>query len=157
MSRLRASVPDPAPHPAAVTAQGCVGYTTGVFDLLHVGHVRLLQRARQHCDHLIVGVASDALSLARKGKRPVQGQNERIEIVSALKCVDRVVLQDRFDNRADWVNYRYHRLFKGDDWKDHPDWVALQHTMAPLGVEIVFLPYTPDISSTRMREVYAQG
>ncbi len=122
--------------------------------MLHVGHVRILKRARRRCDHLIVGVASDDLCLSRKGKQPVQTQEERIEIVSAIRFVDKVILQDSFDNIADWKRLRFNILFKGSDWKGHPDWVQTEAGLAPLGVRVVFLPYTHDISTSKLRKHY---
>ena len=68
-----------------------VGYTTGVFDLFHIGHLRLLQRAKSRCDRLIVGVSTDELVQSYKNKKPVIPFEERSEIVAALKCVDVVV------------------------------------------------------------------
>lgn len=133
-----------------------IGYTTGVFDMLHVGHVNLLKRARSLCDYLIVGVASDALSIARKNKAPVQNAHDRMSVVAELRSVDKVVLQSVFDNIADQEVYRFDLLFKGDDWKGHPDWVDLESKLGARGVKIVFLPYTKGISSTRLREVYKE-
>lgn len=128
-----------------------IGYTTGVFDMFHIGHLNLLRRARAACDRLIVGVTTDDLALARKGRGPVIPQAERMEIVGALACVDEVVTQRDMDKMAAWERIGFHRMFVGDDWKGHPKWVALEEAFAPKGVEIVYFPYTAHVSSSRLR------
>ena len=130
-----------------------IGYTTGVYDLFHVGHLNLLQRARAECDYLIVGVTSDALAASRKSREPFVPLTERMEIVSALRCVDHIVVQDTMDKYAAWTQYGFHRMFVGDDWKGHPNWVALEQRFAPEGVEIVYFPYTEYVSTTRLRAI----
>lgn len=130
-----------------------IGYTTGVYDLFHIGHLNLLRRARAECDHLIVGVTSDALCLARKNKLPIIPQDERMEIVGALDCVDTVVTQDDMDKYGAWERHRFHKMFVGDDWKGDPKWVALEERFRPDGVEIVYFPYTAHTSSSRLRGV----
>lgn len=128
-----------------------IGYTTGVFDMFHIGHLNLLRRARARCDRLVVGVTSDELVLARKERGPVIPQAERMEIVGALSCVDEVVEQRDMDKLAAWERIGFHRMFVGDDWKGHPKWVALGEAFAPKGVEIVYFPYTAHVSSSRLR------
>jgi glycerol-3-phosphate cytidylyltransferase len=130
-----------------------IGYTSGVFDLFHIGHLNILQRARAECDHLIVAVTSDTLSASRKGKTPIIPLPERMEIVAALRCVDEVVVQEDMDKYGAWERHRFHRMFVGDDWRGSPSWVALEERFRPLGVEVVYFPYTAHTSSTRLREV----
>lgn len=134
-----------------------IGYTTGVYDLFHVGHLNLLKRASAFCDHLIVGVTTDELSLARKGKLPVIPFEERVEIVRALRCVGDVVPQADMDKFAAWERYRFHKMFVGDDWKGHAAWVKLESRLSVHGVEIVYFPYTPHVSSSHLRSVLAEG
>lgn len=129
------------------------GYTTGVYDLFHIGHLNLLRRAADRCDRLIVGVTSDELSFSRKNKYPIIPLKERMEIVGALRFVDEVVVQEDMDKYAAWERHRFDRMFVGDDWKGHPKWVALEERFAPHGVEIVYFPYTAHTSSSRLREV----
>ena len=130
-----------------------IGYTSGVYDLFHVGHLNLLKRARLHCDYLIVAVTSDELSLSRKGKMPIIPLSERMAIVSELRCVDQVVVQEDMDKYGAWERLRFHKMFVGDDWKGDPKWVDLEERFKPHGVEIVYFPYTAHTSSTRLREV----
>jgi glycerol-3-phosphate cytidylyltransferase len=125
-----------------------VGYTTGVFDLFHIGHLNLLRAARERCDRLIVGVATDEFASARKGGTPVIPFAERCEVVSEIKGVDHVVTYSRTDDLADWERFSFKRIFKGSDWKGHPRWAQLSH----VDVEIVFLPYTESISTTLLRQ-----
>ena len=93
-----------------------IGYTTGVFDLFHVGHLNILKRAREQCDFLIVGVSTDELVEQYKNKRPVICYQERMEIVKAIRYVDRVVPQTSRDKLAAWKEHRFDKMFVGDDW-----------------------------------------
>ena len=127
------------------------GYTTGVYDMFHVGHLVLLERAKERCDRLIVGVTTDELSLAQKGKVPIVSFNERRRIVAALRCVDITVPQTSMDKRAAWENLRFDRMFVGDDWRGTDRWNALEREFGELGVEIVYCAYTDTTSSTRLR------
>lgn len=129
-----------------------VGYSAGVFDMFHVGHLRILERARRKCDELLVGVATDELSSQVKGKAPVVSFEERREIVAALRCVDRVVMQTENDKVRAWEEWGFDVLFKGDDWKGTAEYLSLEERFAPLGVQIVYFPYTKFTSSTMLRE-----
>ena len=128
-----------------------IGYTTGVYDMFHVGHLRILQRARLECDRLVVGVTTDELSLGSKGKTPIIPFEERREIVSGLACVDQVVAQTSMDKMKAWQQWGFNKIFVGDDWAGTSRWESLQQDFAKVGVEIVFFPYTPHTSSTMLR------
>lgn len=128
-----------------------VGYTTGVFDLFHIGHLRLLQAASQHCDQLIVGVATDEMTLARKGILPVVPFEDRCEIVSSIKGVCRVVAHGKTDDLGDWEVIHYQRIFKGSDWQGSPRFNQLSDEFAKRGIEVIFFPYTMRISTTLLR------
>ncbi|WP_206483717.1 adenylyltransferase/cytidyltransferase family protein [Thalassotalea sp. G2M2-11] len=130
-----------------------IGYTTGVFDLFHIGHLNVLKRAKLECDYLIVGVTSDELSLAAKNKTPVIPFNERLEIVEAIKFVDEVVPQVNYDKMEAWNNLKFDRMFVGDDWKGTDKWNQIEKEFAEVGVEILYFPYTSHTSSTKLREV----
>ncbi|WP_179381626.1 adenylyltransferase/cytidyltransferase family protein [Jannaschia marina] len=134
-----------------------IGYTAGVYDMFHIGHLNLLTRARAACDHLIVGVTTDALAAARKGRPPVIPEAERMAIVGALRCVDRVVAQTDMDKAAAQATLGFDVMFVGDDWKGHPAWVALEAVFAPRGVEIVYFPYTGHVSSSALRAAGLQA
>ncbi|GIU46645.1 cytidyltransferase [Shewanella colwelliana] len=130
-----------------------IGYTTGVFDLFHIGHLNVLKRARLECDYLIVGVTSDELSSTVKGKKPVIPFVERMEIVEAIKFVDEVVPQTNYDKREAWSNLKFDMMFVGDDWKGTEKWNAIETEFNALGVEIFYFPYTTHTSSTILRDV----
>jgi glycerol-3-phosphate cytidylyltransferase len=132
-----------------------IGYTTGVFDLFHIGHLNLLRAASAGCDQLIVGVTTDELSCADKGRRPVIPFAERAAIVAAIRGVDRVVPQLMNDKARAWEELRFNKLFVGDDWRGTPRWNALEAELIPKGVLFEYLPYTQHISSSRIRSIVA--
>ena len=124
-----------------------IGYTTGVYDLFHVGHVRLLNKAKTLCDELIVGVSSDEL-VSYKNKKAVINQYERIEIVSNIKAVDSVVIQKDMDKFKMWEKLKFDIMFVGDDWKGTKKWNDFENIFKKVGVKIVYFPYTQGTSST---------
>jgi glycerol-3-phosphate cytidylyltransferase len=130
-----------------------IGYTSGVFDMFHVGHLNILMRAKDECDRLIVAVTTDELSLSRKSKSPIIPYAERAQIVEALRCVDKVVPQSDMNKFRAWEEHRFHTMFVGDDWKGTQTWNALEEEFCSVGVEIVYLPYTQHTSSTVLRNV----
>ena len=129
-----------------------IGYTTGVFDLFHVGHLNILRQAKERCDYLIVGVSTDELTEQYKHKRPVISYEERAEIVRAIRYVDEVIPQTDRDKFAAWEKLHFQRMFVGDDWKGSPLFEELEQKFQPLGVEIVYFPYTNGTSSTILTE-----
>lgn len=130
-----------------------IGYTTGVFDLFHIGHLNLLRRAKLECDYLIVGVTTDELCMEAKSKAPVIPFMERIEIVESIKYVDDVVPQVNYDKFAAWNTLKFDKMFVGDDWKGTEKWNALGQKFTEVGVEIVYFPYTRHTSSTYLKEI----
>lgn len=128
-----------------------VGYTTGVFDLFHIGHLRLLQRAKNECDRLIVGVSTDELVETYKDKRPVIPFEERIEIVSALRCVDEVVPQKHRDKIASYHEIKFDVMFVGSDWKGSELFDKVEAELADYGVSVVYFDYTNHVSSTSLK------
>lgn len=130
-----------------------IGYTTGVYDLFHIGHVNLLRRARLECDYLIVGVTTDELCIEAKGKAPIIPFTERMSVVESVRYVDMVVPQVNYDKMEAWRNHKFNVMFVGDDWKGTPKWVALEQEFSALGVEIVYFPYSQQTSSTRIRAI----
>ncbi len=125
-----------------------IGYTTGVYDMFHIGHLNVIQRAKAQCDYLIVGVSTDELVRKDKHKTPVIPYEERAAIVAALKYVDQVVPQPDKDKFGAWEKYRFDKMFVGSDWEGTPQWKQFEAQFAPVGVEIVYLPHTDGISST---------
>lgn len=128
-----------------------VGYAAGAFDLFHVGHLNILRRASEHCDHLIAGVVSDEMLELTKGRRPVVPLAERMEIVGALACVDQVHAEVVLDKLETWQELRFDVFFKGDDWRGTSKGIELERRFAEVGVEVVYFPYTVHTSSTMLR------
>lgn len=129
-----------------------IGYTTGVFDLFHIGHLNILRKAKENCDYLIVGVSTDELVQKYKQKWPVIPFEERMAIVNAIKYVDHVVAQDHRDKYQAWENIKFNKMFVGDDWKGSPLFNSLENKFKLVGVEVVYFPYTPGTSSTIVTE-----
>lgn len=129
-----------------------IGYTTGVFDMFHIGHLNILRRAKEQCDHLIVGVSTDALVEEYKHKKPIIPFEERIEIIKALKYVDEVVPQTTMDKYEAWERLHFEAMFHGDDWKGSSLYETYEEMFSKVGVELVFLPHTSGTSSTILSE-----
>lgn len=129
-----------------------VGYTAGVYDMFHVGHLNLLKRAKEMCDYLIVAVTTDELA-AYKNAKTVIPFEDRCTIVEAIKYVDKVVPQVDMDKMAAWERNQFDVMFVGDDWKGTDKWNQLEKDFAQVGVDIVYFPYTKKISSTKLREI----
>lgn len=128
-----------------------VGYTTGVYDMFHVGHLNLLKRAKEMCDYLIVGVTTDELT-SYKNKKAVIPFEDRMQIVQAVRYVDEAVPQVNMDKMAAWEKYHFDAMFVGDDWKGTEKWNRLEEDFRKVGVDIVYFEYTKKISSTMLRE-----
>jgi glycerol-3-phosphate cytidylyltransferase len=124
-----------------------IGYTSGVFDLFHIGHLNLLKNAKGMCDRLIVGVTTDDLSLY-KGKKPLIPFEDRIEIIKSIKYVDAAVPQETMDKAEMCKKVKASLLFVGDDWYSTPKWDAIERELQELGVKVIYFPYTKGISST---------
>lgn len=122
-----------------------VGITFGTFDLLHVGHINILERAKAVCDYLVVGVSTDGLNIAKKGAAPVYSEDERLKIVSALRVVDFVFLEESLEQKADYI-----RQFRADVLVMGQDWAGKFDHLRDL-CEVLYLPRTPHISTTQVR------
>lgn len=129
-----------------------IGYTTGVYDMFHIGHLNILKRAKEQCDYLIVGVSTDELVQKDKNKTPIIPFEERCAIVEAIKYVDKVVPQPDKNKKAAWERLKFNKMFVGSDWKGTEAWNRFEKEFEPLGVEIVYLSHTDGISSTLLRE-----
>ena len=124
-----------------------IGYTSGVYDLFHIGHLNLLRNAKGMCDKLVVGVTTDEL-VSYKLKKAVIPHNERMEIVRSNRYVDSVVPQEDMDKFEMWKKLKFDVMFVGDDWYNSDKWEDLEKKFKEVGVRIIFFPYTKGTSST---------
>ena len=129
-----------------------IGYTTGVFDLFHIGHLNILKRAKTNCDRLIVGVTTDELCVSRKGYKPFICFDERLEIISSLKYVDEAVPQSSMDKFEAWEKHKFNQMYVGDDWKGTDAWNKIEEDFKAVDVKVVYFPYTVKTSSTILRK-----
>lgn len=129
-----------------------VGYTTGVYDMFHIGHLNILKRAKEQCEYLIVGVTTDQLCFERKKKYPIINEMERVAIVESIKYVDQVVLQQDMDKIAAIKKYHADVVFVGSDWKGTEAWNKYEKDFWAEGCSVVYLDHTNGISSTILRE-----
>ena len=129
-----------------------VGYTTGVFDLFHVGHLNVLRAAHALCNRLIVGVSTDELAMEYKKKKPFIPFAERIEIVRAIRYVDLAVSREIYDKYEEWKRLKFNVLFVGDDWYGKENWKHYEAELAREGVKVIYLPHTPGTSSTELKK-----
>ncbi len=125
-----------------------VGYTTGVFDLFHVGHLNLLKRAKERCEYLIVGVSTDEVVREYKHKTPIIPFEERVAVVEAIRYVDKVVPQESMDKLVAWEKLHFDVVFHGDDWKGSNMYNEVEDKLKTVGCEMCFLPHTDGVSST---------
>lgn len=128
-----------------------IGYTTGVYDLFHIGHLNLLRKAKSMCDYLIVGVSTDEL-VGYKNKHAVIPFEERKQIVKGIRYVDEVVTQENMDKLEAWKKYRFNVMFVGDDWKGTEKWNRIETQLEAVGVKVVYFPYTKGTSSTLINQ-----
>lgn len=129
-----------------------IGYTTGVYDMFHIGHLNILRRAKELCDFLIVGVSTDDLVQKDKNKTPIIPFEDRVKIIEAIRYVDKVVPQCDKNKFAAWERYKFNKMFVGSDWKGTEVWNKFEEEFKPIGVEIIYLEHTDGISSTILRE-----
>lgn len=130
-----------------------IGYTTGVFDMFHIGHLHLLKKAKNRCDHLIVGVSTDELVQSYKGKTPIIPFEDRLEIVSSLKFVDDVVVQSHRDKLQAYFDIGFDVMFVGDDWKGSELFSKLEKELEKYGSRVEYFPYTENVSSTNFKAI----
>lgn len=128
-----------------------IGYTAGVYDLFHIGHLNLLKNAKGMCDKLIVGVTVDEL-VKYKGKESMIPYEDRAEIVRSIKYVDAVVPQTDMDKLSMCKKLGASYLFVGDDWYNTEKWNKYEEEFQKEGIKIIYFPYTKGISSTKIRE-----
>ena len=129
-----------------------VGYTTGVFDMFHIGHLNILKKAKEQCEYLIVGVSTDEVVKNYKNKLPIIPFEQRREIVAAIKYVDEVVPQTSLNKMDAYKKLKFNAIFHGSDWKGSEMYNKIIEEFADVGVDIVFLPHTDGVSSTMISE-----
>lgn len=129
-----------------------IGYTTGVYDMFHIGHLNIIRKAKEQCDYLIVGVTTDELCYARKKKYPIINEQERMEIVRAIRYVDEVVPQTDMDKIKAVKVHHADAVFVGSDWKGTEAWNKYEKEFAEVGCTVVYLDHTDGISSTILRD-----
>ena len=129
-----------------------IGYTTGVFDMFHIGHLNVLKRAKELCEYLIVGVTTDDLCQQRKHKLPIINQEDRFKIVEAIRYVDKVIFQENMDKFVIVEKYNCDVVFVGSDWKGTEAWEKYEKQFNSIGCYVEYLQYTEGISSTALRE-----
>lgn len=129
-----------------------IGYTTGTFDLFHVGHLNLLEKAKENCEILIVGVSTDKLVKDYKGELPVIPFEDRIRIVGALKCVDKVIAQKTLNKLDVLPDIQYDVLFHGDDWKNTKMYNEIEEKLREQKVSCIYFPYTKSVSTKSIKE-----
>ena len=129
-----------------------VGFTDGVYDMFHVGHLKMIRRAKALCDYLIVGVHSDAIVEGYKHRKTVINEDDRREIVGAIKEVDKAVINNTRDKLSLWELYHFDVVFIGDDWKGTERWNNFEKVLAQKGVHVEYLPYTKGVSTTQIRQ-----
>ena len=129
-----------------------VGFTDGVYDMFHVGHLNMIREAKKRCNFLIVGVHSDVIVEGYKHRKPLINEQQRREIVGAIRDVDLAVINETRDKILLWEKYHFDVVFIGDDWKGTERWNNFEKTLANVGVTVEYIPYTKGISTTQLRE-----
>lgn len=133
-----------------------IGYTTGVFDMFHIGHLNIIRRAKERCDYLIVGVSTDDVVEGYKHHKPVIPYEERAAIVAAIKYVDEVVPQTTMDKTEFLKTRHFDVMFHGDEWKGTDLYNHYEEEFAKYGARIEYLSHTDGISSSMLREVVSK-
>lgn len=134
-----------------------IGYTDGVYDLFHVGHLNMIQTAKKYCEYLIVGVHGDDVVKEYKHHKPIINENDRKRIIESIKGVDRAEINRFRDKLKLWELYHFDVVFIGDDWKGTERWNNFEKVLAEFNVDVVYVPYTKGISTTDIREKIMNG
>lgn len=128
-----------------------IGYTAGVYDMFHIGHLKLLNNAKGMCDKLIVGVTTDELAMY-KGKKPIIPYDDRAEIIRNIKCVDSVIPQNDMDKVTMCKKLHANYLFVGDDWYESDKWKKYEADLKKINCQVIYFPYTKKVSSSMLRK-----
>lgn len=130
-----------------------IGFTTGVYDMFHIGHLRLLKKARNNCDYLIVGVSTDDLVKKYKNKLPIIPFEDRLEIIESLKFVDEVIAITHRNKKQTYLDVSYDILFVGDDWKGSDIFTDMEKYLQKHNAKVEYFPYTKEVSSTKFKKI----
>lgn len=133
-----------------------IGFTDGVYDMFHVGHLNMIKEAKKHCDYLIVGVHSDEIVEGYKNRKTVINEQDRREIIEAIKYVDKAVINRTRDKLKLFEEHHFDVVFIGDDWKGTERWNNFEKVLGEVGVSVEYIPYTKGISTTQIREKLAK-
>ena len=131
-----------------------IGYTSGVFDMFHIGHLNIIKRAKEQCDYLMVGVSTDKVVEDNKHKQPIIPFADRVAILEAIKYVDKVVPQESYDIEGKIKTVKDNNvrvMFVGSDWQGTEKWNKIEEELAKIGCKVIYLPHTDGISSTDLR------
>ena len=128
-----------------------IGYTTGVFDLFHIGHLNILKQAKSMCDRLVVGVTTDEYVKKYKNNLPSISYQERAEIVRSIKFVDSVIPQHDHNKFEAWEKLKFDFIFVGDDWYNTQKWNEIESEFKKVDVKVIYFPRTPVVSSTKIK------
>ncbi len=130
-----------------------IGYTSGVYDLFHIGHLNILKNAKKYCDYLIVAVSTDELVEKAKGKKPWIPFEERVEILKSIRYVDKVIPQyDYNDKLTPALENKVDVMFVGSDWKGTEKWNKIEADLNMHSIDLIYLPHTNGTSSTILKE-----
>ncbi len=132
-----------------------IGYTTGVFDMFHIGHLNILQQAKQHCDYLIVGVSTDELVKNYKNKKPIIPFEDRKKILESIKYVDEVIAQSHRDKMKSFSEIAFDIMFVGSDWKGSNLFTSIEKELEKHNAKVHYFNYSEGISSSRLRRILA--
>lgn len=134
-----------------------IGYTDGVYDLFHIGHLNMIQAAKSQCEYLIVGVHGDDVVKEYKPFYPIINENERKRIIESIKGVDRAVINRFRDKMKLWELYQFDVIFIGDDWKGTERWINFEKQLNAINVDVIYVPYTKGISTSDIRRKILEG
>lgn len=128
-----------------------IGYTQGTYDMFHIGHLNLLNHAKEYCDYLIVGINSDMLVTEYKHKVPIINEFARYEIIKNIKAVDNAFLVNTLDKAEILKNVKFDAILIGDDWRGNQRWIETERELSRYDIDVVYLPHTEGISTTLIR------
>lgn len=132
-----------------------IGYTSGVYDMFHIGHLNILKRAKELCEYLIVGVSTDELVKEYKGKNTIIPYEQRKQIVEAIKYVDKVIPQTTMNKMETYKQVGFNAVFVGSDWEGTEKWNKIEKDFKSVNVNVEYLPHTDGISSTILRDKFS--